>query len=105
MTDSTEKLSTNATLDTLAQVLVINGHASSKAKARDALKVAFNAIAFALRTGVAAQIKGFGRFEAVDTPARTGRNPKTGEAHAIPAGKRVKFKPSKQLLGSPETTE
>lgn len=105
MTDSTEKLSTNATLDTLAQALVINGHASSKTKARDALNVAFNAIAVALQTGVAVQLKGFGRFAAVDTSARTVRNPKTGETCVIPAGKRVKFKPSQQLLGKPEATE
>lgn len=103
MTDSTEN--PLVTLDKLAAVLVIQGHMPSKTKARDALNVAFSAIAFALRTGLAVQLKGFGHFAAVDTPARTGRNPKTGETCVIPAGKRVKFKPSKLLLGKPEAAE
>lgn len=34
---------------------------------------------------------GFGSFERVKTPARAGRNPATGEAIKIPAGKRPKF--------------
>lgn len=36
----------------------------------------------------------------VDTPARTGRNPQTGEPVEVPAGRKVKFKPSKSLMGS-----
>ena len=40
---------------------------------------------------------GWGKFEVKDTPARTGRNPKTGEEIAIPAKKAVKFKAGKSL--------
>ena len=40
---------------------------------------------------------GWGKFEVKDTPARTGRNPKTGEEVAIPAKKVVKFKAGKGL--------
>lgn len=37
---------------------------------------------------------GFGTFSTVDTPAREGRNPLTGEPVKIAAKKRVKFKAS-----------
>ena len=37
------------------------------------------------------QITGFGGFEVKDRAARTGRNPKTGEAVEIPASKYVAF--------------
>jgi DNA-binding protein HU-beta len=40
---------------------------------------------------------GWGKFEVRETPARTGRNPKTGEEVAILAKKVVKFKAGKGL--------
>ncbi len=40
---------------------------------------------------------GWGKFEVRETPARVGRNPKTGEEVAIPAKKVVKFKAGKGL--------
>ncbi len=40
---------------------------------------------------------GWGKFEVRETPARVGRNPKTGEEVAIPAKKVVKFKAGKTL--------
>jgi len=45
-------------------------------------------------------LTGFGTFEKVLRKARTGRNPKTGEAIEIKAGNVVKFKPGKQLKDS-----
>lgn len=36
-------------------------------------------------------IKGFGKFEIIDTKERVGRNPQTGEEVKIPAGKKIKF--------------
>ena len=92
----TEK--TLITLPDLAVVLAANGHFASKAAARLALHAAFDLMTIALRDGDAVQIKGFGRFEAVDTPERPGRNPKTGEAFTVSARRRVKFKASKSLL-------
>jgi DNA-binding protein HU-beta len=44
-------------------------------------------------------IKGFGTFTVKETKARNGRNPATGASIKIPAGRRVSFKPSKDLLG------
>lgn len=44
-------------------------------------------------------IVGFGSFNVVDKPARTARNPRTGEAVQVPAKTTVTFKPSKTVLG------
>lgn len=86
------------TLPDIAGVLAGNGHFASKAAARAALAAAFDLIGAALRFGLAVQIKGFGRFEARDTPERPGCNPKTGEPRTIAAHRRAKFKASKSLL-------
>jgi len=43
------------------------------------------------------QIKGFGTFEWKTRPARTGRNPKTGESIEIPETTTLHFKPSSGL--------
>ena len=40
---------------------------------------------------------GFGTFAVTDRAARTGRNPRTGEAITIPASKNPKFKAGKAL--------
>ena len=42
-------------------------------------------------------LTGFGTFAVTETKARTGRNPRTGEAIKIAAGKRVGFKVGKEL--------
>jgi DNA-binding protein HU-beta len=66
------------------------------AGAADAL---FAAIGDALKGGETVELKGFGSFSVVETKARSGRNPRTGKPIAIPAGRKVRFKPSKSLLG------
>ena len=40
-------------------------------------------------------LRGFGTFKSKVAPARTGRNPKTGESIEIPERLKVTFKPSK----------
>ena len=52
----------------------------------------FEAIEAALAAGDKAQIIGFGTFETKERPARTGKNPRTGEAVEIPASKVPSFK-------------
>lgn len=42
-------------------------------------------------------LTGFGKFYVKDRPARTGRNPQTGEEMQIPAKKVVAFKVGKKL--------
>lgn len=51
----------------------------------------------AIGTGEKITIRGFGTFERVETAARTGRNPQTGEAVQIPAGSKIRFKMAKTL--------
>ncbi len=43
------------------------------------------------------QLVGFGTFEVSERPARTGRNPRTGEAMPIAASKAPKFKAGNAL--------
>lgn len=50
-----------------------------------------------LSDGESFELYGVGNFKVKDTPERTGRNPRTGEAITIPAGKKVSFKVSKKL--------
>ena len=42
-------------------------------------------------------LPGLGIFTMKETPARTGRNPRTGEPIEIEAGKKVVFRPSKSF--------
>ena len=50
-----------------------------------------------LRKGERVQISGFGSFEVSERPARTGINPKTGEAIEIHSSLTPKFKAGKSL--------
>jgi DNA-binding protein HU-beta len=63
--------------------------------AADAL---IDTIAAALKRGEPVQLTGLGSFSVVESRPRTGRNPRTGQPIAIPARRRVRFKPSKSLL-------
>ena len=44
------------------------------------------------------QIAGFGTFSVETRPARTGRNPRTGEAISVPERRAIKFLPAGRLL-------
>ena len=44
-----------------------------------------------LKSGEKINLRGFGNFSVIDTKARKGRNPQTGEEIEIPASKKVKF--------------
>lgn len=50
-----------------------------------------------VKPGAELTLPGIGKLKAVAKPARTGRNPKTGEALAIPAHTAVKLAVSKEL--------
>lgn len=45
------------------------------------------------------RLVGLGTFEGVDRPARTARNPATGESVEVPARRVLRFKPSKTAAG------
>lgn len=94
MTKATPLVITRADL---ADFLAETG-ALSKKTAFAALGDLIDLIARHLQADCTIHLKGLGRFEVVATTERPGRNPRTGEAMTIPAGRRVKFKPSKHLL-------
>lgn len=64
---------------------------------------ALEAILGTIQTAVAAEdkvaIPGFGSFEIVHKPARTGRNPQTGEPLEIAETWTARFKPSPGFMG------
>jgi DNA-binding protein HU-beta len=72
----------------------------SKKQANEAFESMVEAIAMHLERGERVQIPGLGSFSLGERKARTGRNPKTGEAIAIAASKTVRFKAGKDLKGS-----
>ncbi len=57
----------------------------------------FLGISTALVVGDNVMLKGFGTFKVKATKPRMGRNPKTGKAVEIPAGRKVSFSVSKEL--------
>ena len=72
----------------------------SKTEATNAVNSVLNAIGNTLKEGDKVSLVGFGTFASVHRAARTGRNPKTGEALQIKAKNVVKFKPGKELSAS-----
>jgi integration host factor alpha subunit len=71
-----------------------------KGTAERIVNTIFDDIVAALKNGDKVNISGFGTFQVSDRKARTGRNPKTGEAIQINASRSAKFKPGKVLKDS-----
>jgi DNA-binding protein HU-beta len=69
----------------------------SKAAAGRALDGAMDAVKIALKKGEIVTLVGFGSFYVGKRAARSGRNPRTGEAIKIKAAKIPKFRPGKGL--------
>ena len=69
----------------------------SQTDAENSVKAVFTAITESLGNGDTINIPGFGSFSIGERAARTGRNPRTGEALQISASKVVKFKAGKAL--------
>ena len=63
----------------------------TKADAGKAVNAFFDAVTETLAQGGSVQVIGFGNFEVAEYGERMGRNPRSGEAMVIPAGKRPKF--------------
>lgn len=72
----------------------------SKTQATEAINAVLNSIESTLKEGNKVSLVGFGTFACTERKARTGRNPRTGEAIEIPSKNIVKFKPGKELAGS-----
>jgi DNA-binding protein HU-beta len=69
----------------------------SKASASRALDAALGAVRTSLKKSGSVSLVGFGTFSVGKRAARMGRNPQTGVAMKIKAGKVVKFKAGKAL--------
>jgi DNA-binding protein HU-beta len=67
----------------------------TKRESEKALKAFTDTVAEELAKGNKVQLVGFGSFEVRTKAARTGKNPRTGEAINIPASKAPAFKAGK----------
>ncbi len=75
----------------LTEAVAAKATGLTKKQAAEAVTAVLDAITEALVAGEDVKITGFGGFEVKERAARTGRNPKTGEAVQIPASKYVAF--------------
>ena len=62
-----------------------------------AVKAMLEMMGGALAAGERIEVRGFGSFSLHFRPPRTGRNPKTGDAVALPGKHVPHFKPGKEL--------
>ena len=69
----------------------------NKVDAKKALDAVLESISQALANEDKVQLIGFGTFQVVEKPERTGINPQSGEKIKIAARKVVKFKPAEGL--------
>lgn len=69
----------------------------TKAQVAGVIKSYHDTVAGTLAAGGSVDILGFGSYSVAKRSARSGRNPKTGEALTIKAAKIPKFKPGKAL--------
>ena len=103
MSPATNKINAAAGADTapdkkLSTVLDALGELNKKIfDANNAIRVLEPELAKALKAGDSVALAGFGAFVAKVRPARTGRNPKTGEAIAIAESRVPAFKSGKAL--------
>ena len=72
----------------------------TKKDAEKALAAFVEIVTDSLKAGEKVQLVGFGTFESKERPARTARNPRTGEEITIPASKTASFKVGKALKDS-----
>ncbi len=69
----------------------------ARQQAENVLDAFFDTVRSATKGGDRVAWPGFGSFTTTQRKARTGRNPRTGDAVRIPATKAVKFSPSSAL--------
>ena len=69
----------------------------TKAEAAKVVNATFDAITEGLESDGKVVLVGFGTFEVRSRTARTGRNPRTGEAIKIEASRVPAFKPGKDM--------
>jgi len=72
-----------------------------KIQAERAVQRIIEAVKQSLARGERIELRGFGVFEVRPRKSGIGRNPRTGEEVAIPAGKTTRFRPGKNLTHLP----
>ena len=72
----------------------------SKSEAARALNAVVETITTTVAGGEKVSVTGFGVFEKIDRPARTVRNPRTGERKEAAATSIVRFRPGTDLKAS-----
>jgi nucleoid DNA-binding protein len=80
----------------------VANHTSTKKEAQAAVDCVFDVITRALKNRDEVTLVGFGTFKVSSRKARTGRNPKTGEAIMIKASNVPKFVAGKALKDAVE---
>ena len=81
----------------LVELIASTQEGITRREAEVVVNTVFTAISDALAEGDRVELRGFGSFSTRQRGARTGRNPKTGAAVAVPAKKVPHFKPGKLL--------
>ncbi len=81
--------------DIIAKVHDVLG--GTKADSERAVETMIDSVVSALKAGDEVSIAGLGIFSTKMRPARTGRNPRTGESIQIPAMRVPKFRAAKGL--------
>ena len=71
---------------------------TKKSETKELIESTFNSILRAVKADDSVFIIGFGTFRVKETPARKGRNPRTGETIAVLAKKKLVFVSSKGVV-------
>ena len=82
-------------VDLIAKLAEVTG--KTKKETTETIDALLGIITETLKNGEDVTLTGYFGFEVKDTPARKGRNPKTGEELDVPEGKKVKVKIGKFL--------
>jgi DNA-binding protein HU-beta len=80
-----------------ALIEVVKSVGITKQQSESVLTAVNEVISHELRANGKFEWYGLGTFSVLETAARKGRNPQTGEEIDIAAGRRIKFKPCKSL--------
>ena len=83
--------------DLVEQVADAIGPRVTKRECRPVVDAFLDAVKEALARGDGIELRGFGTFKVRHRKARTGRNPRTGEAVEVPPRDVPVFKPSRHL--------
>ena len=81
----------------LLQALAKDNPELRQEEVEQVLDIFFDEITERLAEGGRVELRGFGTFSTREREARTGRNPRTGEAVDVPAKRVPYFKPGKEM--------